>query len=177
MDLFSVSNDYFYLATKESHLTDSEYRYKIKKPIISVSGKTGNKTTFFENSEYFAQKMNVTSDYIGKYIACKVASSSSFDKSKNCLTFRGEYDKESIEKYLIEFMKIFVLCPNCDYPEIILYLDEKKMIGYYCKACGGNFMIDVKKIDKNAYKVYEHMQKNLKQKKSEINNAEIENLN
>ena len=159
------NDDYFYLATKETHLTDPEYRYKIKKPIITSNGKNGNKSTFFENSEYYAQQMNISSEYIGKYIACKIASSSSFDKNKNCLTFRGEYDKETIEKYLTEFMKIFVLCPDCDYPEIELFIDNKKMIGYYCKSCGGTFMIDIKKIDKNAFKVYEFMQKNLKKQK------------
>ena len=46
-------NNFFYLASRESSFIDSEYRYKINKPKISITGKQSNRTTWFENSEYY----------------------------------------------------------------------------------------------------------------------------
>lgn len=47
----------FYLASKESSFADPEYRYKISNPVVSISGKKGNRTTWFENSEYYSEKL------------------------------------------------------------------------------------------------------------------------
>ncbi len=161
MDWFgnnSSSSDFFYLASKESALSDPEYRYKIASPIVSVGGKKGNRTTYFENSEYYAEKMGVPSIFFGKYIGNKISCPSSVDKEKKCLTWKGEYTKEQIESYLKDFIKIYVLCPNCDYPEINLCLDDKKLIGMLCRSCGSSNLIESKYMDKT----YDFIQKNIK---------------
>ena len=163
MDWFDSNNsnngDLFYLASKESTLSDPNYRYKIAQPIISVSGKKGNRTTWFENSEYFSQKMgDCQSLFFGKYIGNKISCPSSFDKEKNCLCWKGEYTKEQIESHLKDFIKIYILCPDCDYPETIMFLDQKKLIGLNCKSCGGTFLIGAKHMDKT----YDFISKNIK---------------
>ena len=100
----------FYLSSKESTLNDPNYRYKISPPIITVSGKKGNRTTWFENSEYYSQKMgNCPSLFFGKYIGNKISCPSNFDKEKNCLCWKGEYTKEQIEYHLKDFIKIYIL--------------------------------------------------------------------
>lgn len=161
MDWFdnnTSSSDLFYLASKESAIADPEYRYKIANPIISVGGKKGNRTTYFENSEYYSEKMCIPSLFIGKYIGNKISCPSSIDKEKKCLCWKGEYTKEQIELYLKDFIKIYVLCPNCDYPEIDLYLDNKKLIGMLCRSCGSSNLIESKYMDKT----YDFIQKNIK---------------
>lgn len=163
MDWFDSNNsnndDLFYLASKESTLLDSNYRYKIAQPIISVSGKKGNRTTWFENSEYYSQKMgDCPSLFFGKYIGNKISCPSSFDKDKNCLYWKGEYPKEQIESHLKDFIKIYILCPDCDYPETIMFLEQKKLISLDCKSCGGKFMIGAKYMDKT----YDFISKNIK---------------
>lgn len=150
-------NELFYLASKESSLMDSEYRYKINSPIIIVSGKQGNRTTWFENSEYFSDKMGISSIFFGKFIANKISCPSNFDKLKNCLSFKGEYSKEQIEQHLKDFLKIYVLCNTCDYPETNLLLD-KKNICMSCRSCGNITFIDPKYMDKT----YDFIKKNLK---------------
>ncbi len=151
-------NNKFYLATNESSLSDPCYRYQINNPIITVSGKQGNRTTFFENSESFAKSINRDSEIIGKFIGCKIASSMKFDKDKNCLSFKGEYDATIIINHLNEFIKIFVLCPGCDYPETNLKLNIKKFLYHECKACGKENEINTKFIDKT----YEFIIKKIK---------------
>ena len=154
----NTTSDLFYLASKESALLDPEYRYKIASPTITVGGKKGNKTTYFENSEYYSEKMNIPSTFIGKYIGNKISCPSSVDKEKKCLTWKGEYTKEQIESHLRDFIKIYVLCPECDYPEVDLYLDDKKLIGTLCRSCGKSNLIESKYMDKT----YDFIQKNIK---------------
>lgn len=137
----------FYLASKKSSLCDSLYRYQIAKPIISVGGKSGNKTTYFENSESFATLIKVSSDYFAKYIGTKISCGVKFDKIKNCQTFRGEYTYNQIISYLNEFISIYILCYACDYPETNLILNNNN-ICQNCEACGFQSEITLNHMDK-----------------------------
>jgi len=158
MDWLDNNDNLFYLASKESSLSDQGYRYKISNPIIITTGKKGNRTTWFENSEYFSEKLGgCQSIFFGKYIGNKISCPSNFDKEKNCLYWKGEYSKELIESYLKDFIKIYILCPVCDYPETSIQLDSKKLIRLECKSCGGSFLIPTKNMDKT----YDFISKNL----------------
>ena len=159
-NLNNIDNgEQFYLGSKELTLSDPNYRYKISQPVIKVSGKKGNRTTWFENSEYYSEKMgNCPSIFFGKYIGNKISCPSNFDKDKNCLCWKGEYSKEQIVSYLKDFIKIYILCPDCDYPETIMFLDQKKIINLNCKSCGNVFQIGTKHMDKT----YDYMVKNIK---------------
>lgn len=152
MDWFDSNNngnELFYLSSKTETLNDPNYRYKIEHPIITTTGKRGNRTTWFENSEYYSQKLNnCPSLFFGKYIGNKISCSSNFDKEKNCLSWKGEYTKEQIELHLKDFINIYILCPDCDYPETIMFLNDRKLIGLNCKSCGGTFLIGAKYMDK-----------------------------
>lgn len=166
MDWFgsNTSIGMFYLASRDSSLIDPEYRYKIASPIVSVGGKKGNRSTLFENSEYYSEKLGVPSVYFGKYIGNKISCPLSIDKEKKCISWKGEYTREQIENHLKEFIKIYILCPDCDYPETNLYLnlDEQKFVGKLisklCRSCGSSNLIEAKYMDKT----YDFIQKNIK---------------
>lgn len=157
MDLFNNTN-LFYLSSKESSLNDPQYRYKILNPIFSTIGKKGNRTTMFVNSEYFAEKLGVPSIFFGKFIGNKISCPSNFDKENNCITWKGEYSYNIIEHHLKDFIKIYILCSECDFPETNLYLDNKKLICTLCRSCGNTYMISAKYMDKT----YDFIQKNIK---------------
>lgn len=154
----SSSSELFYLASRETSLLDPEYRYKITNPSISVIGKKGNRTTLFENSEYYAEKLGVPSIFFGKYIGNKISCPSSTDKEKKCICWKGEYTREQIELHLKDFIKIYILCSKCDYPETDLYLDDKKFTYKLCRSCGESKLIESKHMDKT----YDFIKKNLK---------------
>ena len=152
------NNDTFYLATKDTALMDPMYRYQISKPIITMGGKQGNRTTYFENSEAFGLSINRPSSFFAKYIGNKISCSSSIDKIKNCISFKGEYSYDLIVQHLFDFIKIYVLCSNCDYPETDLIKNSKKNICQLCRSCGTEKEIASKHMDKT----YDFIQKNIK---------------
>jgi len=153
-------SDEIYLASKEINLNDPSFRYKIKSPIVKCMGKQDNWTTYFLNSEEIGKKINRPTEYFGKYIAYALSCPMKNDKDKNCLTFKGNYTCELITKYLIEFIKIYVLCPNCDLPETILFIskDKNKKLSQNCMACGANSLVKPKTIDK----IFEYIEKSIK---------------
>lgn len=150
-----MEDDNFYLATKDSSLNDSSYRYQLDNIKLSIGGKRGNLTTYFENSEYFSKKLEVPSIFFMKFIANKISCPSTIDKEKKCVSFKGEYKLNVIKEYLMEFISIYILCKSCDLPQITLSLDESKNIIKTCRACG--------ELEKVIYtdKTYDYIQKNL----------------
>jgi translation initiation factor 5 len=149
-----------HLASRETHLNDPMYRYKIKPLNIKCMGKQDNWTTYFLNSEEIANKINRPSEYFGKYISHALSCPMKRDKDQKCLTFKGEYSKEVITKYFMDFVKLYVLCPNCDLPETKLFVDKDKNsltkgLNHKCDACGLNTLVKPKNIDKT----YEYIEK------------------
>jgi translation initiation factor 2 beta subunit (eIF-2beta)/eIF-5 len=148
----------FYFASKESSLSDPGYRYKYYEPEIEIIGKKGNRTTFFKNSDYYAQILKIPSQYFSKYIGGRLSCSSSFDSVKNCETFKGEFTTEQIKTYLIEFIKNYSLCEQCDLPETYLKKNEKKCLIKHCKGCENISIVNCKNIDK----AYDFIDKQIK---------------
>jgi len=125
-------------------------------------GRQDNWTTYFLNSEEIAKKINRPSEYFGKYIGHALSCPMKQDKDKNCLTFKGDYSGELITKYFMEFVKIYVLCPNCDLPETKLFIrkdnGKTKELCHTCDACGTNSIVKPKSFDKS----FEFIEKNTK---------------
>jgi translation initiation factor 5 len=138
----------FYFATREDHLNDPNFRYRYEEPFISYSGKNGNKTTYFENSEYFAQAIKLPSEYFAKYMSGRLSCPYKFSTEKNCQTFKGEYEYDIVKKYFFEFIQTYLMCPTCDYPECILKLEDKKNLQKHCESCGTNHKVNYKSNDK-----------------------------
>lgn len=148
----------FYFATKETALADLNYRYRYLEPDIEVIGKKGNRMTYLKNSEYFAEKLRVPSEYFSKYIGGRLSCPSSFDSVRNCQTFKGEYTIEQIKNYLFEFIKNYSLCIGCDYPETVLAKNEKKILIKHCESCGTDSIVNYKSTDKS----YDFIDKKIK---------------
>jgi translation initiation factor 5 len=149
-----------YLASWESHLNDPIYRYKIPALNIKCLGRQDNWTTHFLNSEEITKKINRPSDFFGKYIGYALSCPTKQDKDKNCLTFKGDHSSEIITKYFMEFIKIYVLCPNCDLPETTLFIqkDKIKVLSHNCDACGTKTPVKPKSFDRT----FEYIEKNTK---------------
>jgi translation initiation factor 5 len=151
-----------YLASRETSFNDPVYRYKIKPLNIKCMGRQDNWTTYFLNSEEICKKINRPSEYLGKYIGNALSCPMKQDKEKNCLTFKGDHSSETITKYFMEFVKMYVLCPNCDLPETKLFMqkekDKPKGLSHSCEACGNNSIVKPKSYDKT----FEYIEKNTK---------------
>jgi translation initiation factor 5 len=146
------------LTTNEYSLSDSDYRYKLEKPVTDIGGKKGNKTTYIYNSESIAKYLNIDSMCFGKYLGYNMSCPLFFNKEFKCLSFKGEHSNEKIIKLLIEFINIYILCPVCDLPETSLHKNKQLGIYHECRSCGNNTKIKITKIDKT----YEYIEKNIK---------------
>ena len=60
---------------------------------------------------------------------------SAFNDKKKSLT--GTYSIAIIEGHLYEYINKFVMCPNCNIPEL-MYKIESKNVCSSCSACGKN---------------------------------------
>jgi translation initiation factor 5 len=151
-----------YLASWESHLNDPGYRYKMKPLVIKRMGKQDNWTTYFSNSEDIAKIINRPSEHFGKYIGYALSCPMKQNKEPNCLTFKGDYSQDVITKHFMDWVKIYVLCPNCDYPETKLFIQKEKDIprglSHNCNACGKISLVKPKSFDKT----FEFIEKNTK---------------
>lgn len=157
-----MDNYKLYLATRESSLEDPEYRYKVDRPQIRITGKDGNKFTWFENSDYYVSILGLPSILFGKHIGNKLSCPTYYDNEQKCIKWKGEYNEDMITEYLMDFAKTYNICSNCDLPELSLTLDSKKNITTVCRACGENNKISVKNKSELWYKTYENIQKHLK---------------
>lgn len=151
-----------YLASREFNLNDPSYRYKITTLNIKCMGKQDNWTTYFLNSEEIAKKINRPSEYFGKYIGYALSCPMKQNKESNCLTFKGDYSQDVITKHFMDWVKIYVLCPNCDYPETKLFIqkekDKPRGLSHNCDACGKTSLVKPKSFDKT----FEYIEKNTK---------------
>lgn len=150
-----------YLTSKEINFNDSNYRYKINNLNVKSFGKQDNWTTYILNSEDISKIINRPSEYFGKYISYALSCPMKQDKDKKCLSFKGNYSNEIITKYFMEFIKIYVLCPECDLPETKLIIEKNlnktKNLMHKCNACGLTSQI------KNTNdKTFDYIEKNTK---------------
>jgi translation initiation factor 5 len=141
-----------YLASRETHLNDPTFRYKIKPLNIKLVGKQDNWTTLIINSDEIAKLIKRPIEHISKYISHALSCPTKKEKEYNCLGFKGNYTSELITKYFMDYVKIYVLCPNCDLPETILFIqkekDKPKGLSHICNACGKISLVKVNSIDR-----------------------------
>lgn len=146
------------LASRETNINDKNYRYKINALNVKCMGKQDNYTTYIMNSEEIATILKIPSEYYGKYIGYSLSCPMKMDKENKCLSFKGDYKKDIITKYFMEFVKTYILCPTCDFPETYLCKNAEKKLSQKCNSCGGIYIIKPKSNDK----LYDYIDKKIK---------------
>jgi translation initiation factor 5 len=72
-----------------------------------------------------------------KYFGCELGAQTQFDFKNDRFIVNGSHDATKLQDLLDGFIRKFVLCPECDNPETILTVNQKKgTINQACKACG-----------------------------------------
>lgn len=142
-----------YLTSDENVLLDMNYRYIISTIELDYVIKKGTKNTLLTNFEEFCKQLEFDKNILIKIIGKKLSCRSGIEKSSNIFYLVGEYRREEVKYVINNFIQNYLLCIECDKPEIILkYKNEK--IKQKCKACGRNDYIkngdeDIIKILKN----------------------------
>ena len=119
--------------------SDIFYRYKREDLLLRYNQKQGK--TLVLNINSIAKDIYRDVSQIKKYFAKTIGTSVNIDKEKN-MVLNGIYDKNTLNRYLQDFINKDVLCQSCDNPETE-YINNKLK----CRACGY-----IKKIDKKILK-------------------------
>jgi translation initiation factor 2 subunit 2 len=107
---------------------------------ISLALKKGTYITIIDNYNDFCDELifdkNLLIKVIGKSLSCK----SGIDKHNNAY-LQGQYAFQDIKNIVYSFIQNYLLCINCDKPEIRLKYKNNK-IKQKCRACGNNSYLD-----------------------------------
>lgn len=139
---------------------DRYYRYKCQKPIVSHD-KSKN-YTFVENLAEIAKTLNIQPEYIAIYLNIQAKSFCKYNEKKDFL-IKKDLSYEQVLKLLMDFIKLYVACPKCSYPELN-YEIEKEKVTFVCRSC------DYQK-EKEKDKIIEQMIKNPPKKKEKKNTS------
>jgi translation initiation factor 2 beta subunit (eIF-2beta)/eIF-5 len=133
-------NNKLYLTSDNSILFDDHYRYQMSTLQISLALKKGTYITIIDNYNDFCDELifdkNLLIKVIGKSLSCK----SGIDKHNNAY-LQGQYAFQDIKNIVYSFIQNYLLCINCDKPEIRLKYKNNK-IKQKCRACGNNSYLD-----------------------------------
>lgn len=77
--------------------------------------------------------------YLGQTLGCHVR----FDSKLSRVIIPGRFDLSSIVNAILSFFNKFLMCPNCNQPDIQLIV--KKGIAFRkCFSCGATTKLDIK---------------------------------
>ena len=149
-----ISNSHFYLCSDLNTGLDFNYRYQVEMPIFSQSMKKGHPITKFDNYKSFSSSMLFNEQLLVKLIGIKLSCQTGIDD--NFAFFKGTYRSEQIIEIIKSIVIEYILCKNCDRPEVELSV-RKNQLYHKCKACGTKYYIQ-----DNGEKIYETIKKQLK---------------
>jgi len=108
------------------------YRYMVAQLIISVNkGKT-----YFHNINIVAKELGTNPIFILKYFSIMLGTQGKYDTKGSQMTYlSGIFDAERISGLMIQFINNFILCNNCELPELNHEKVQEKVI-LTCRSCG-----------------------------------------
>lgn len=135
------NNDKLYLTSNDHILFDNHYRYQISTIHISSMLKKGTYITILDNLEPFCNELmfdkKIMIKVIGKLLSCK----SGIDKTTCKYYIQGIYTSSQVKDVIYTFIQNYLLCINCDMPEVKLKYKNDK-IKQKCNACGNNAYLE-----------------------------------
>lgn len=123
------------VAIDPNHRNDPFFRYKMPQLNIQVIGKNKMVRTQFLNIDDVSKALGIPATYIPHYIAKTIGTQTKNDPNKKQTYISGEYSLDVLEKLILQFIKEFVLCRQCELPELI-YSPRKKNCRVKCQSCG-----------------------------------------
>jgi len=117
---------------------DAFYRYKMPMLYSMQAGRGNGCFTIIENLPDVSKALNhppsIVLKYMGNYLAANATESK--------WTITGHYKNDELIEILYKYINSFVMCPNCNIPELIPSTEGKKKnkkLILSCSACGKSF--------------------------------------
>lgn len=120
---------------------DPNYRYKMPKLVAKVEGRGNGIRTNIVNMGDIARSLKRPPEYPTKFCGHELGSQSKFDPAEGKAIVNGAHEQRDLQQLIDKFIDKFVLCQNCNLPEIDLQL-KKGRVTYRCNACGNQNEVD-----------------------------------
>ncbi|MEM1578974.1 MAG: translation initiation factor IF-2 subunit beta [Archaeoglobaceae archaeon] len=104
-------------------------RFEIPKAIVTKEGVR----TIVRNLTQIAKTLNRNEEHIYKYLVKSLGTAGIIDNGR--LILQGKFTEEEIQKEINEYVKIYVLCRECNAPDTEL-IKEERVLFMRCLACG-----------------------------------------
>jgi translation initiation factor 5 len=116
-------------------VTDPHYRYKMPKIQTVLQGSGNGIKTKWINLPEVTNALKVPLEYPLKFIGKELGSNT--EVKSNSYLINGNHTAETMQEKLDKFIKKYVLCPKCKFPEIYGKIKIKKgEIRCQCRSCG-----------------------------------------
>jgi translation initiation factor 2 subunit 2 len=89
--------------------------------------------TILRNLTQVAKILNRNEDHIYKYLVKSLGTAGIIDNGR--LILQGKFSEEEIQKEINEYVKLYVLCKECNAPDTEL-IKEERVTFLRCLACG-----------------------------------------
>jgi len=116
---------------------DKSYRYKRPQLVTKVEGRGNGIKTVLVNMTEIAKALTCPPSYPTKFLGFTLGTQSKYTESTDRAVINGRHDQPDLEKILDKFIDLYVLCPNCKYPETRMSCKKSRIL-VDCAACGYN---------------------------------------
>lgn len=118
---------------------DINYRYQMDPLQIKIEGRGNGIKTILVNIAQIAADCNIEPMYITKYLGVEVGAQSGWHKARDVGIVNGAHRKEELQGYIFGFIKEFILCPTCHFPELQHKVNVRSQnLQAKCYSCGWN---------------------------------------
>lgn len=122
---------------------DQFNRYKMPPVMGKVEGRGNGIKTRIVNCYEVARALHRPAGYVCKFFGCELGAQTKINDDEGVYIVNGSFNQAKLSEILQLFIKMFVLCGNCNLPETDLKLKKNGDIKQVCNACGAETMCDM----------------------------------
>lgn len=121
---------------------DQFNRYKMPSVVGKVEGRGNGIKTRIVNCYEVARALHRPPGYVCKFFGCELGAQTKINDEEGVYIVNGNFNQKILSDTLQVFIKMFVLCGNCQLPETDLKLKKNGNILQVCNACGSETHCD-----------------------------------
>jgi translation initiation factor 5 len=118
-------------------------RYKMPRIVAKVEGRGNGIKTRIVNCSQVAKALHRPPSYVCKFFGCELGAQTKIEEKSDVYIVNGAHEQQVLMEVLQKFIKMFVLCANCNLPETDLQVDKKGNIKQVCAACGHSELVNM----------------------------------
>ncbi|OYT33162.1 translation initiation factor IF-2 subunit beta [Archaeoglobales archaeon ex4484_92] len=126
--------DYYDLLDKAfNELSKKEIIRKERFEVPKVSTIREGARTTLKNFSQIAKALNRSENHLYKYLVKSLGTAGFIDNGR--LVLQGKFTEEEIQREINEYVKMYVLCKECNSPDTE-FIREERVLMIRCLACG-----------------------------------------